>query len=69
MLDKLPQVTDPKDIKTIQDAFNKIESSALTVEYGTAVPTQLGFGRLFVKDDGSSQAVYIKTAKGTIIAI
>lgn len=69
MLDKLPQVVDPKDIKTIQDAFNKIETSALTVEYGTGVPTKLGFGRLYVRDDGSTQAVYIKTGKGTIIAI
>jgi len=68
-LDKLPQVTDTKDLKTIQSAFEKIELSAMTVEFGTAVPTKLGYGRLYVKDDGGSQAVYIKTAKGTIIAI
>ena len=73
-LDKLPQVTDAKDIKTIRDAFDKIEAQALTVEYGTAAPTQLNYGRLFVVNDGTTQAVYIKTmsagtADGLIIAI
>ena len=70
MLDELPKVTDSKDIKTLRDAFDKIQTSAMSVEYGTTVPTQLGFGRLYVMDDGAgSTAVYIKTAKGNIIAI
>lgn len=68
-LDKLPQVVDTNDVKTIRQAFDQIEATALTVEYGTATPTMLDYGRLYVKDDGSTRAVYIKTGKGTIIAI
>lgn len=68
-LDKLPQVTDTRDLKTLREAFDQIESTALTVEYGTAAPTKLDYGRLYVVDDGTNQSVHIKTAQGTIIAI
>ena len=64
-LDKLPQVQDT----ATQQALDKIQTSALTVEYGTGVPTKLDYGRLFIRDNGVDRAVYIKTAEGTIIAI
>jgi hypothetical protein len=69
-LSELPKVTDMKDLKTVRDAFDRIQEEAISIEYGLEAPTKLGFGVLFVVDDGAgTTGVYIKTAEKNIIKI
>jgi len=67
-LQKLTKFEDDQ-IKDINLSLDQIEQHAISVQYGTAVPTLLDYGVLYIRDTGSEQAVYIKTGKGTIIAI
>jgi hypothetical protein len=70
-LPKLQKVTKFEDdqLTNLNEALEKIEQTALSVQYGTAVPTLLDYGVLYIRDTGSTRAAYVKTGKGTIVAI
>lgn len=70
-LPKLSKVTSFKDeqITNLNDSLEQIERNAISIQYGTTVPTKLDYGVLYIRDDGSTRSVYIKTGKGTIVAI
>ena len=70
-LPKLSRITEFKEdqITNLNDSLENIEKHAISVQYGTATPTLLDYGVLYIKDDGATRAVYIKTGKGTIVAI
>ena len=70
-LPKLQKITKFEDnqIKDINHSLEQIEQHAISIQYGTAVPTLLDYGVLYIRDTGALRSVYVKTGKGTIIAI
>ena len=70
-LPKLEKVTkfDDGQLKNLNDTIEKIEQMAISIQYGEEVPTKLDYGVIYIRDNGATRAVYIKTGKGTIIAI
>ena len=70
-LPDVPKVTDfnKEQVTNLNDALEHIGRHALSVQYGTAAPTKLDYGVIFIKDDGATRAVYVKTGQGTIVAI
>ena len=70
-LPKLPTITKFEDgqVKDINDAIEQVQRNAVGIQYGTAVPTMLDYGILYIRDTGAIRAVYVKTGQGEIIAI
>ena len=70
-LPKMEKITAFEDaqVKQLNDTIEKIEDRALSVQYGEDVPTKLDYGVLYIRDNGATRGVYVKTGKGEIIAI
>jgi hypothetical protein len=70
-LPRVQKVTgfDKSQVTNLNESLEQIERSAISVQYGTAVPTLLDYGVIYIRDTGSTRALYIKTGKGTIVAI
>lgn len=60
-----------ESVPAVNEKLRSIEKNNGKIRYSTSVPTAatMDYGEIVVKDDGSTQAIYIKSGKGTLLEL
>jgi hypothetical protein len=66
---RIAEVSTPEGAAVLQEVLSNIHQQAVSFIFTDTVPTKLDFGRIAVFDDGTTQRIYIKTAKENIVSV